>query len=137
VVAGATRPTPASARLTGQPALAAAACSAKAAASTPGTRPTVTSAILVMVGTPSTIRRVTVASVRTDSGGVPACASMLDRAIEKHDACAAAISCSGLAPGPSSKRDLNEYSPLIVSPAVNVPPPDGTSPFHSANPFAG
>ena len=49
---------------------------------------------------------------------------MLDRAIEKHDACAAAISCSGLAPGPSSNRDLNEYSPLIVSPAVNVPLPD-------------
>src|ERR1700728_2562119 len=102
-----------------------------------GTRPTVTSAILVMVGAPSTIRRVTVASVLTDSGGVPAWARMLDRAIEKHDACAAAISCSGLAPGPSSKRDLNEYSPLMVSPAVNVPLPDGRSPFHSAAPFAG
>src|ERR1700677_1764503 len=115
--------TPASARLTGQPALAAAACSAKAAASTPGTRPTVTSAILVMVGAPSTIRRVTVASVLTDSGGVPACARMFDSAIEKQDACAAAISCSGLAPGPSSNRERNEYSPAMLSPAVKVPAP--------------
>src|ERR1700722_14282529 len=129
--------TPASARLTGQPALAAAAASANVLASMPGTRPTVTSAILVIVGAPSTGRRVTVASVRTESGGFPACARMFDRAIEKHDACAAAMSCSGLAPGPSSKRDLNEYSPLIVSPAVNVPFPEGTSPFHSALPFAG
>src|ERR1700685_1905617 len=62
---------------------------------------------------------------------------MLDSAIEKHEACATAISCSGLAPGPSSKRDLNEYSPLIVSPTVNVPFPERTSPFHSAVPFAG
>src|SRR5260221_8504889 len=93
--------------------------------------------MLVMVGVPSTRRRVTVASVCTDSGGVPAWASRLDRAIEKHDAWAAAISCSGLAPGPSSKRDLYEYSPLMVSPAVNVPLPVGTSPFHSALPLAG
>ncbi len=77
------------------------------------------------------------ASVWTDSGGVPAPARMFARAIEKHDACAAAISCSGLDPGPPAKRDLNEYSPLIVSPAVNVPLPDGRSPFHSALPFAG
>src|SRR5271165_5432884 len=82
-------------------------------------------------------RSVTVALVLTDSTGVPASASPAESAIEKHAACAAAISCSGLAPGPSSKRDLNEYSPLIVSPAVNVPPPDWRSPFHSALPFAG
>src|SRR6266566_3867332 len=63
--------TPAKALLTGQPALAAWACSTKAASSRPGTRPTVTSAILVMVGTPSTGLRVTVASVCTDSGGLP------------------------------------------------------------------
>ena len=34
-------------------------------------------------------------------------ASMLERDIVKHAACAAAMSCSGLEPGPSSKRDLN------------------------------
>src|ERR1700728_4879389 len=64
--------TPASARLTGQPALAAAACSAKAAWSMPGTRPSVTRATLVIVGAPSTSRSVTVASVCTDSGADPA-----------------------------------------------------------------
>ena len=72
----------------------------------PGTRPTVTSAILVMVGAPSTGLRVTVASVCTESGGLPAWARRLARAIEKQAAWAAAISCSGLEPGPSSKRDL-------------------------------
>src|ERR1700677_1365864 len=62
---------------------------------------------------------------------------MLDSAMEKHAACAAAINCSGLEPGPSSKRDLNVYPPLMLSPAVNVPVPVGTSPFHSALPLAG
>ena len=99
--------TPASALLTGQPALAVAACAANVSWSMPGTRPVVTSAILVMVGAPSTNRSVTVASVCTDSGGLPAVARMFDRAIEKHAACAAAMSCSGLEPGPSSNRDLN------------------------------
>ena len=64
--------TPVNARLTGHPALAALACSTNAASSSPGTSPTVTSAILVMVGTPSTGLSVTVASVCTDVGGVPA-----------------------------------------------------------------
>src|ERR1700756_449510 len=61
---------------------------------------------------------------------------MFDRAIEKHAACAAAINCSGLEPGPSSKRDLKVYPPVIESPAVKVPLPVGTSPFHSAVPLA-
>src|ERR1700676_1088704 len=129
--------TPAKALLTGHPALAVLALSTKASSSSPGTVPTVTRSILVMVGTPSTGRSVTVASVCTDSGGLPASARMLDRAIEKQAACAAAISCSGFEPGPSSKRDLYVYPPLIVSPAVKVPVPVGTSPFHSALPFAG
>ena len=72
----------------------------------PGTRPVVARSILVIVGAPSTNRSVTVASVCTDSAVCPAWARMFDRAIEKHAACAAAISCSGLEPGPSSKRDL-------------------------------
>ena len=78
--------TPPSALLTGHPALASAAYRWNPASSSPGTRPTVTRAILVMVGAPSTRRRVTVASVCTDSGGVPALARMLDRAIEKQEA---------------------------------------------------
>jgi hypothetical protein len=32
---------------------------------------------------------------------------------------------------------LYVYPPVMVSPAVNVPLPEGTSPFHSALPFAG
>ena len=66
--------------------MAAAACSAKAASSIPGTRPSVTRAIFAMVGAPSTLRKVTVASVRIDSGVKPAPASMLANAIEKHEA---------------------------------------------------
>src|SRR5580658_10508397 len=62
---------------------------------------------------------------------------MFERAMEKQEAWAAAISCSGFDPGPSSNRDLNVYPPLMVSPAVKVPVPVGTSPFHSALPFAG
>src|SRR6185437_13294741 len=123
--------TAASARLTGQPTLAVLACSSKVAWSMPGTRPVVTRAILVIVGAPSTNRSVTVSAV------CPAWARMFDKAIEKHDACAAAMSCSGLEPGPSSKRDLKVYAPVIVSPAVKVPAPEGRSPFHSALPLAG
>ena len=90
-----------------QPVFAASACCWKPASSRPGTRPTVTRSICAIVGLSSMRRRVTVASVLTDSGGVPAWASMFESAIEKHAACAAAISCSGFEPGPSSKRDLN------------------------------
>ena len=79
----------------------------------------------------------TVASVCTESGVLPAVASVFDSDIVKHDASAAPISCSGFDPGPSSKRDLNVNPPLIESPAVNVPVPDFRSPFHSALPFAG
>src|ERR1700742_1524738 len=64
--------TPASARLTGQPALAPAAAALNAASSMPGTSPTVVRLIEVMVGAPSTKRRVTTASVFTEFTGVPA-----------------------------------------------------------------
>src|SRR5579872_2935763 len=90
--------TPASALLTGQPALAAWAFSTKVASSMPATRPTVTKAILVMVGAPSTGLRVTVASVCTESGAWPDVARRLARDMEKQAACAAAISCSGFDP---------------------------------------
>src|SRR5262249_8937735 len=100
--------TPARARETGQPAFALAANSWKVASSMPGTTPTVVSAIVVIVGTPSTGRSVTTALVWIESAGVPAWPSWLASAIKKQLACAPAISCSGLAPGPSSKRDLYE-----------------------------
>src|SRR5690242_4052035 len=103
----------------------------------PGTRPTVTRSICVMVGRPSTSRSVTAAFVWIESAGFPAWARRLARAIEKHAAWAAPISCSGFDPGPSSNRDLYVYPPLMVSPAVNVPVPVGMSPFHSALALAG
>ncbi len=74
----------------------------------PGTTPTVVSSIFVIVGAPSSRRSVTTAFVWIEVGGVPASASAFESAIEKQAACAAPISCSGFAPGPSSKRDLNE-----------------------------
>ena len=45
---------------------------------------------------PSPGWKVTSAVVSSVSGGVPALASPLESAIEKHDECAAAISSSGL-----------------------------------------
>jgi pimeloyl-ACP methyl ester carboxylesterase len=59
--------TPASARLTGQVAFAPSASSRKLLSSSPGTRPCVTSSIFVIVGTPSTGRSVTDASVSIES----------------------------------------------------------------------
>src|SRR4029077_16949716 len=82
--------TPASARLTGQFALAPSASLTNVASSMPAPRPLVTSSILVMGGAPSTSRKVTVASVWTDSTGVPARSSAAHRAIEKPGARAAA-----------------------------------------------
>src|ERR1700748_2178774 len=72
----------------------------------PAPRPVVARSILVMVGAPSTNRSVTVASVCTDSGACPAWERMFDRAIEKHDACAAAIQCPWLEPGPAREAGL-------------------------------
>src|ERR1700747_298178 len=72
----------------------------------PGTRPVVARAMLVIFGPPSTNRSVTVASVCTDSAVCPAWARMFDKAIEKQDACAAAMSCSGVAPGAVSEAGL-------------------------------
>ena len=63
--------TAASARLTTQPCLAFSAASWKASSLRPGTRPTVRSAIEVMVGFPSTKRSATRASVLTDWGAGP------------------------------------------------------------------
>jgi hypothetical protein len=51
----------------------------------------------------------TPAVVSTLSGSYPALPSSPASAIEKQPACAPAISSSGLVPGPSSKRDPNEY----------------------------
>ena len=85
--------TAASAFETGQPDLAASAASWKPSASSPGTRPRTVSAIAV-IPVPGT--NVTAADVDNRSGAFPPSASPCASAIEKHEACAAAISSSGL-----------------------------------------
>ena len=56
-----------------------------------------------------------------------------DSAIEKQPACAAAISSSGLVPSPSSKRDWNEYGPLVgAARHAHRPVPSCREPFHTA-----
>ena len=72
---------------------------------------------------------VTRATVDSDSGGVPACASPCASAIEKHVACAAAISSSGLVRplDSSSARDAHvtasgPNAPLPTLSIVPLPP---------------
>src|SRR5438132_8227448 len=67
-------------------------------------------------------------------GAWPFCDNAADRAIEKHAACAAAISSSGFVPGPSAKRELYEYLPSKAPlPSLSVPAPFFRSPRHSAS----
>jgi REP element-mobilizing transposase RayT len=124
--------TPASACETGQPVFAASAASRKPSASRPGTLPRTVSALFV-IPVPGT--KVTTAEVRSCSGGVPAFASPMDSAIEKHEACAAAISSSGLVfpPDSSSERaaQLTSSGPKAPEPTSSiVPDPLIRSPFH-------
>src|SRR5439155_20381274 len=78
--------------------------------------------------------KVTVADVSSRSGGVPDFASPFDSAIEKQDACAAAISSSGLVrPLGSSARDAHVTSSVpnapLPAPTI-VPAPRIRSPRH-------
>jgi REP element-mobilizing transposase RayT len=124
--------TPASACETGQPSFAASAASRKPSASRPRTLPRTVSALFV-IPVPGT--NVTTADVRSRSGGLPAFARPSDRAIEKHAACAAAISSSGLVfpPEASSERaaQLTSSGPKAPEPTSSiVPDPLIRSPFH-------
>ena len=128
-------PTPARARETTQLSFAASAAFWKAAASTPGTRPRVVSAILVIVGPASSVlRRLTFAWVSSDSGSLPASPSTSDSAIVKQPACAAAISSSGVVPvTPSPKRESKEYGPSKApESSFSSPPPSRVEPCHCA-----
>ena len=114
----------------GQPSFAASAASTNARSSIPGTSPTTRSAIFEM---PVPGTKVTVASTFSDSGGVPACASPWDSAIEKHEACAAASSSSGVV-CPSASSDpraqltgSGRSTPLPT--LVIVPAPSVSEPF--------
>ena len=86
-----------------------------------------------MIPVPGT--KVTTADVSSRSGGFPALASPCASAIEKQDACAAAISSSGLVfpPGDSSDRaaQLTSSGPNAPEPTSSiVPDPLIRSPFH-------
>jgi REP element-mobilizing transposase RayT len=124
--------TPASAPETGQPVLAASAASRKPSAPSPGTLPRTVSALFVI---PVPATKVTTADVRRRSGGLPAFARPSESAIEKHAACAAAISSSGLVfpPDSSSERaaQLTSSGPKAPEPTSSiVPDPLIRSPFH-------
>jgi REP element-mobilizing transposase RayT len=124
--------TPASACETGQPCFAASAALRKPSASRPGTLPRTESAIFV-IPVPGT--KVTAAEVRSSSGGLPAFARPPESAIEKHEACAAAINSSGLVfpPDASSERagQLTSSGPKAPEPTSSiVPVPLIRSPFH-------
>ena len=116
--------TPASAFETGQFSFAVCAASRKPSSSRPGTVPSTVSATFVI---PSPGWNVTVAEVRSSVGGVSARASAPESAIEKHDACAAAMSSSGLvAVGASSERltqvtGCSPIAPLVVETIVPEP----------------
>src|SRR2546421_4844136 len=103
--------TPARAWETGQFALAVSACSAKAAASMPGTSAVVVSWMREMRKPPSPRSRWTRAEVSIEVGAWPARSSAPDSAMEKQPAWAAPMSSSGFVPVPSSKRDEKEYWP--------------------------
>jgi hypothetical protein len=124
-----------SAWLTGQLTLADSAAKRKASASRFGTSPLTVSRISVM---PVPGRKSTSADVRSSVAGVPPFAKPLESAIEKHAACAAPRSSSGLvSPFGSWLRAGQETS--------NVPAPEDTRatdpfpsikvPFHIAEAF--
>ncbi|MDB5553676.1 MAG: hypothetical protein JWL86_3660 [Rhizobium sp.] len=87
-----------SARDTGQPAFALSASSLNLASSMPGTVPTSSMVLLLMVAPPPLISRSIVAVASSLVAGVPFSARKAESCMEKQPACAAAISSSGLVP---------------------------------------
>src|SRR5215470_934918 len=119
---------------TGHPFSAASAYFWKVAASAPGTLPTTSMWLAVIVQPESSFSIVSVTLVEMLSGvrfAVPNCA---DNAIEKHPACAAAISSSGFVPGAFSNLVVNEYGVLFSTPpgAEIDPLPSFNPPFQTA-----
>ena len=121
---------PFSAAETGQFSFASSAAATNDSSVIPGTTP-VTSSADVVIPSPGT--NVTVAETSSRSGGVPAFAKRAENAIEKQDACAAAISSSGLVIPPSSPvRAAQETAsgPNAPLPTCSiVPEPFSRSPF--------
>src|SRR5918997_292311 len=90
-----------SALLTGQPALAAWAACSNPAESRPSTSP-LTLSLLEVIVAPLDRSRVTSAVTWRERGVPPALAISFERAIEKHEECAAAMSSSGLVVPPAA-----------------------------------
>lgn len=93
---------------TGQPFSAASANFWKVAASAPGTLPTTSMWLAVIVQPESSFSIVSVTLVLMLSAVRLALPSCPESAIEKQPACAAAINSSGLVPAPFSNREMNE-----------------------------
>src|SRR5207249_9766535 len=81
-----------------------------------------------------TLSRLTVAFVSMLCAVMPACPRKSDSAIEKHAACAAATSSSGLVPVSFSNRIEKLYGTLDSAPLLDdtVPRPSLRPPFHTA-----
>src|SRR5580698_8660643 len=105
-----------------------------AAASAPGTFPTTSRWLAVIVQPESSFSMVSVTFVLMLSGVRFAPPSCAESAIEKHAAFAAAINSSGFVPGPFSNREVNEYCVSFNTPpgAEIVPLPSFNPPFHTA-----
>src|SRR5208337_2364340 len=119
---------------TGHPFSAASAYFWNVAASAPGTFPTTSMWLAVIVHPESNLSSDKVTVVEMLSGVRFAPPSCADSAIEKHPACAAAISSSGFVPGEFSNRVVNEYFVFERIPLAEetVPCPSLRPPFHTA-----
>src|SRR5204863_7223423 len=120
----------------GHPSLAFAAAAANDSWVAPGTVPWTVLVAAVTVQPASSLSPLTSTWTDRALGGVPALASSLEQAIEKHEAWAAARSSSGeVTPAGSPVRDAqvvgwSRKMPVVA--AVTVPFPESRSPLHVA-----
>src|SRR6266849_5730258 len=119
---------------TGHPFSAASAYFWNVAASAPGTLPTTSMWLAVIVHPEYSLSSESVTVVEMFSGVRFAPPNCADSAIEKQPACAAAINSSGLVPGALSNRVANEYCVLFKTPpgAERLPFPSFNPPFQTA-----
>src|SRR5207247_7173876 len=127
---------PLSARETGQLSLPSSAALVNFAASAPGTSPLTSSSLETTVQLSPTLSKVTFERTSSRFGAEPARASPAERAIAKHDACAAASSSSGLdRPPGSAVRDDHDTGTSLNFPLdapLTVPITLIRSPFNTA-----
>src|SRR4051794_25513131 len=97
----------------------------------PGTSPRTVRSLLVRRQPASSLSKLTTAVTSSLFGGVPFFASPFENAIEKHAACAAATSSSGLVwPSGLPVRDAQLTGSLVIEPdvtEVTCPEPDKRS----------